>query len=204
MSQMPTPSVQTAQPRENPPAAKPSATAILLNVIRTIIEIGLDRLAELRSNPNPEETHTIASAARVEARGPDAPPPPKRAPASPRPPRRPAVLGLTDAEDTDVLLARLPTDWEIACMVRNRRIGAVLVDICADFGIGYDHPIWHEICGIIVAHGGQICDVLTRTFFRLYDAHLDPERFLSEIYVFRLTPQQMRAATGPPPRSQAA
>ena len=211
--------------------AKPSRSAALLHFVRAMIDFGRQRLAAIRSQPDPEESHDIACAfgtfnvavivarilrglrlaAALEDRVTAAAPridadvrPRARAAAtgrSPRPPRKPK---LSDAEDNAALLDRLPTDREIAEMVRGRTIGAVLVDICADLGIGFDHPLWHELRWIVVDHDGQIESVLMRTFQRINDASLDSEKYLAPDFVLYPEPQQICDTTGPPPLSLAA
>ena len=97
---------------------------------------------------------------------------PRRAPA-PAPPRHPARRAhprRSDEQDDDALLARLPTDREIAEMIRGRPIGAVLVDICADLGIGINHPLWHELRSFIIDHNSTPEPMMLRTFQRTFAA----------------------------------
>ncbi len=155
--------------RESPVAvpAKPSRAAALLRFIRVLIDAGRDHLAAVRSQPAPDQAQHLARrfgsfnltlivarilrglrlAAALEQRviantqGIDAPPCVRAAASAPRPSGVPRKQKRSDdADDDATLLARAPTDREIAEMVRGRAIGAVLVDICADLGIGVGHP----------------------------------------------------------------
>ena len=208
--------------------AKPSRSAALLQIIRTLIEIGRQRLAAVRSQPGPEETHDIGCAFgtfnvavilarilrglriaaaledRVIATTPriDAPPPARVAASRPSRPRpKPNRL---DADDNAALLARMPTDQEIAEMIRRRPIGAVLVDICHDLGIGTDHPVWQELRWIIIDHHGTPEPVMQRTFQRLNDARREIENSLPTDFDPHSESQQRCDTTGPPPRALAA
>jgi hypothetical protein len=206
-------------------SAKPSRSATLLQIVRTLIDIGRQRLAAIRSQPGPEETHAIGRAFgtfnvalivarilrglriaaaledRVIAAAPGLDTPPRvrttSAPSASRPPPRPKR---PDSEDD----ARMPTDQEIAEMIRRRPIGAVLVDICADLGIGIDHPLWQELQWIVIDHNGTPEPVMIRTFQRLNAARLETEKFYAPDFVFHTKSQQIHDTTGPPPLSLAA
>ena len=203
--------------------AKPSRSTILLHIIRTLIHVGRQRLAAVRSQPGPEETQDIACAFgtfnvaliiarilrglritaalenRVIAAAPslDAPLPARTtSPTRTRPmPKRPNPRTTTP-------LAHLPTDREIAEMVRRRPIGAVLIEICHDLGIGTDHPLWHELQSVIIEHDGQIVPTMKQTIQRIYDAHQEIAKGL--VPDFQINPRQTHDTTGPPPRSQQA
>ena len=210
-------------------SAKPSRSAALLQIVRTLIDIGRQRLAAIRSQPGPEETHALGCAFgtfnvalivarilrglriaaaledRVIAAAPSLDTPPRAratsAPTAPRPrpkPKRP------DARDDAALLASVPTDQEIAEMIRRRSIGAVLVDICADLGIGIDHPLWQELNWVIIDHHGQPEPVMARTFQRIFDARREIENGLAPDFILHSESQQICDTTGPPPLSLAA
>ena len=106
--------------------------------------------------------HVAATAARIDNPRLQCPNPKRKRQA--RKPRKPR---LTEAQDNAALLARLPTDAEIAAMLRHRPIGAVLADICDDLGIGVAHPLWQEVKFLIVIHGGQMARAMERTFNRV-------------------------------------
>jgi hypothetical protein len=78
------------------------------------------------------------------------------APSTPRQPRiaQPADRGATAAA-ADPDPARLPTPEEIAAEIRRRPFGAVIADICRDFGIVPTNPLWLELSRTIVANGGS-------------------------------------------------
>jgi len=44
--------------------------------------------------------------------------------------------------------------------VRRRPIGAVIADICRDFGILPSHPLWREVSKLVVRHGGSLATLL--------------------------------------------
>jgi hypothetical protein len=92
-------------------------------------------------------------------RGPrrlDAPPPLRR------PPRLPSRL----PPPNRWTLARLPTPEQIAAQVRRQPIGAVIADICRDFGITASHPLWRDVQRAIIKHGGSLArlaiDIINR------------------------------------------
>ncbi len=183
-------------PAENAPAGftgKPSASQVLLHVIALLIDAGRDCLATIRADLTPHEVQdtgfafgtfnlavilnrvmrgiklALALQAHVEANAKRIDNPrllyalPTRKNRA-RPPRKPK---LTEAEDNAALLARMPTDAEIAAMLRHRTIGAVLADICADLGIGMAHPLWQEVKFLIVIHGAPMVPSIKRTFNRV-------------------------------------
>jgi hypothetical protein len=210
-------------------SAKPSRSAALLQIVRSLIDIGRQRLAAIRSQPGPEETHAIGRAfgtfnvalivarilrglriaaaleVRVVAAAPDLDTPPRaRATSATSAPRSRPKAKRSDAQDDAALLARLPTDREIAEMVRRRPIGVVLVDICHDLGIGIDHPLWQELKWVIIDHHGTPEPVMARTFQRLNDVRREIEHGLPPDFVFNCESQQIHDTTGPPPLSLAA
>jgi hypothetical protein len=85
--------------------------------------------------------------------------------ASPRKPRL-AAPATPPADETDRVLARMPTPARIAAEIRKRSIGAVLADICRDLGITPSHPLWEEVHIAMLHHGGNYVrlffDVLKR------------------------------------------
>jgi hypothetical protein len=77
----------------------------------------------------------------------------KAAPTDAQPEPKPA----DHAEDP--LLARLPSEEEIAAEVRRRPVGAVIVDICLDLGIApgdLDRAFWDELQHAIIMFGGSV------------------------------------------------
>ena len=94
----------------------------------------------------PAEHHPAAEPAARKAA------PRKRAPRVKKPLPLEEALRRLD-EDAQALLARMPTEQEIADAIRHRGIGAVLVDICADLGITSEHPLWREIWELVDAFG---------------------------------------------------
>jgi hypothetical protein len=64
-------------------------------------------------------------------------------------------------------IVRLPTAAEIAAQVRRRPIGAVLADICRDFGITTAHPLWREFALTIIVNDGSLASLFKDIFKRL-------------------------------------
>ena len=120
--------------------------------------------------------------------------PPCTAPATKSPPRPP--------------LPDLPTEAEIAEAIRTRRIGALVVQICSDFGIGWEHPLFHEIADVVAEFGGDLAGMVNvckdpAGFWR----NDPPEAEPATEPVAALPPSPQPAAaftTGPPPTSLAA
>lgn len=61
----------------------------------------------------------------------------------------------TQSSDDAALLARLPTAQEIAASVRGKPIGIVLEEICRDFAITCDQPVWRDLRIAILTNGGR-------------------------------------------------
>jgi hypothetical protein len=93
---------------------------------------------------------------------------PRPAPVLPRRPAPASPRATPRTDDIDPGLARLPTPAQIAAEVRRRPIGAVIADICRDFGITPNHPLWRELQYVLVAHNGGyarlVTDIIKRTF----------------------------------------
>jgi hypothetical protein len=137
------------------------------------------------------------------ARGRDLTPSPVRLPAlrsgrnTAPPDAQPESQPADRAEDP--LLARLPTEKEIAAEVRRRPVGAVIVDICVDLGIApgdLDRAFWDEINHAIIMYGGSVVNWLAnlrRQRVKLADL---PDDAYPE---WPPTPLRLAAAaTGPP------
>jgi hypothetical protein len=162
--------VGTAQQRAARPGfahfAKPFGSADLA-VVLARITAGLCRAASLE-----------ARLCRLVASGRDLKPSPIRLPA-PRGPRPARQEAPPDAQPEpqpadpaeDPRLARLPTEEEIAAEVRRRPVGAVIVDICLDLGIGpgdLDRAFWDEIQWAITMYGGSLVGWLVNLNRRLF------------------------------------
>jgi hypothetical protein len=159
---------------EAAPDPKPSPASGLLGLVRRLIDYGRQLAATLRNNPHPFgagdialilaritrglllaealEARIIRTAARL-----DAAPAPPRAPCYRQPPPARAATARPSAASC---LASLPTPEQIAAEVRRRPIGAVIADICRDLGITPNHPLWRELRGVIVRHGGNLANLL--------------------------------------------
>ncbi len=157
----------------------------LLGLVRRILGYGRDLVATLqRQNaPTPATdvarrfgtfnlaliiariTRGLALAERLESRlertpptRTDAQPAPTPARSAPRPPRPPTP---TPSEDDTALLRALPSAEEISARVRNRPVGAVIVDICRDLGIDASHELWPDIRDAIIQFGGSLSRMLS-------------------------------------------
>jgi len=178
-----TPTNSADPPQDRPPAAAdgPKTTGFLLGLVRKLIDYGKQLAAAVRQHPPatilpcvPRFAGTIdvgqllariacglQRAAALEARLlRRARQEEKPAPASPPPPRRPSAAPPAARRAADPDPARLPTAAEIASQVRHRPVGAVIADICRDFGIMPDHPLWRELQQAVVANGSNLAVVL--------------------------------------------
>ncbi len=70
-----------------------------------------------------------------------------------RPTRKPAP-------DETAELDSLPSAKEIAERIRDRPIGAVIVEICRDLGIDGEHEIWRQVLDAITCNGGSRAEML--------------------------------------------
>ncbi len=117
-------------------------------------------------------TRGLALAARLESRLERTPPtrtnadPVRSPPSRPRSPRPPTP---SPSEDDAALLRALPSAEEISARVRNRPIGAVIVDICRDLGIDTSHELWPEIRDAIIQFGGNLPRMLSIWISRIPD-----------------------------------
>ncbi len=178
----------TAEPAADPGPQDQGETkrGRLLGLVRRILDYGRDLVATLQRQNTPTPgmevarrfgtfnlaliiariTRGLALAARLELRLGRTPPTQsaaatnaERAPARPRT-TRPRPPALTPSEDDAALLRALPSAEEIAARVRNRPVGAVIVDICRDLGIDASHELWPEIRDAIIQYGGSLARML--------------------------------------------
>ena len=66
--------------------------------------------------------------------------------------------------DDDALLAKLPTEADIAELMRHRSIGEVLEAICHDIGLVKDDEVWLDVERALSEFGGN--------FIRLWDDYI--------------------------------
>ena len=225
------PAAHAAPPRETPPKAAPGYPSLatrLLTVIRTLIDFGQKRLASIQAQQltiaevsdtghafgtfnlsvilarllrglrlaDALERRVIVAAPRI-----DGPKPPPR-PRAPRPSRPPPKPRLTEAEDNAALLARMPTDREIAEMVRRRPITQILDDICADLGTGPGQPqwqqLWRELRAAMTAYKGKVTVHFNRAYQRTAAAYQEVRAGLAPNWTFYSISERI-SNTGPPP-----
>jgi hypothetical protein len=208
-----------------PTAAQPGPNRVthLLSLVRRLIEYGWQLGATLRRNPGPLsggdlaailaritrgllraehlETRIVRNAARlaVKRERAQAPRQTPRARPSEADPAPPPEEHRKSRDDRAALLARLPMPEQIAAQIRRQPIGAVIADICRDLGIMPTHPLWRELQGLIVQHGGSLAKLATDTvrdrhFWRSVLNWLEDPAWPGP-------PQRLPAAscTGPPP-----
>jgi hypothetical protein len=93
-------------------------------------------------------------------------------------------------------LPDMPTPEEIAEAARHRPVGAVIVDICRDFGIGPSHPLWGEVMMVVTEFGGNLVALIKDIVDRLCWWSTDPAAFEQAGWP---APQAAAACgTGPP------
>jgi hypothetical protein len=119
--------------------------------------------------------------------------------ATPRKPRtaRPARRAPKSAWEPDPRLAGMPTAEEIAAEVRRRPVGAVLADICRDFGISPAHPLWREVSAIIAENGGTTTPLFNE-FCRWMRAQLADTAVVPAAWRAPCPPAVAACGTGPP------
>ena len=203
--------------REKDPASRASGGGRLLGRVRALVAYGRDLVATLQSRAEPDPpldvarrfggvslaliiariTRGLMIAAALERRllhprprGPAQSQESRLAmPVSPRPtraPRRPRP------DEEAELLAGLPSAREIAERIRNRKIGAVIVEICRDLGITTEHPLWREINDAIRDHGGTLLHLMRawwRRHARVVDLPLPPDKQARYEHVMALLAQ---------------
>jgi hypothetical protein len=94
-------------------------------------------------------------------------PPPARAAASSSPARASGKRPPRPETDREPDPDNLPTAEMIAEAVRRRPIGAVLADICRDFGITPNHPAWQEAFELLISYGGQLAPLISDVMARM-------------------------------------
>jgi hypothetical protein len=175
---------------------KPSRAGRLLSLVRKLIDYGKELAAILHQRAATDLPSVVRSfdtadlalillrikrgllrANELEARlvhcarRLDAERQPRTAPAQRKP--IPDRAASQHTEDRDAP-PELPTEAEVAAWVRRRPIGAVIADICRDFGIACDHPLWRELQDAITAEGGNyvrlVMEITRRAARRIAEA----------------------------------
>src|ERR1700733_3736793 len=117
---------------------------------------------------------------------------------SPRQPRAaPPVDRITRAA-ADPGLTRLPTPEAIAAEVRRRPVGAVIADICRDFGIVPSNPLWRELSLVIIENGGNLATLFKDTWKRLTIWLTNPPTAVRPAAAAPALPFAVTPGTGPP------
>ena len=212
----------TARPTKPPPPTGDGATARVLGVVRALIAFGRHltealRLRDPSDDPEPVIRHfgvpTIAQIVARVARGLQMAlalearlmkrrdiPFPLRIPMPAAPRTRtggtPGATRVRKAADAD--LDPLPSVEEIAALVRKRPVGEVIVDICIDFGIATDHPLWADVRKAIFETGGSFTRLIMDLCHRsgaIFDEKYGPFDLSKPGY----WAPAMAVGTGPPP-----
>jgi hypothetical protein len=102
------------------------------------------------------------------------------------------------ASPADTSLAHLPTPEEIAAEVRRRPIGAVIADICRDFGIVPSNPLWRELSLVIIENGGNLATLFKDTWKRISIWLTDPPAAVDPAASAPDLPFAVTPGTGPP------
>lgn len=172
----------TTADRPKDPAQRDPETGRLLGLVRALLDCGLAMVAALRER-NAEAppvaialrfgtlslaliitriTRGLMIAEALEARllrrrPPAARPAERREPTTPRT-RRPAnrTPKRPEIDEAAELLGALPSARDIADRIRNRSVGAVIIEICRDLGISATHPLWPQIADVIRYHRGNL------------------------------------------------
>jgi hypothetical protein len=214
MSDAPPSSAPGTQP--DPGAPRQSRAGRLLALVRKLIDYGRELAASLQRDPAARPRHfdaidialilaritqglqraqaleerLLRNAARL-----DAPTRPRRASPQTRPRTAPPAAQCSDQADPPP--AQLPTAEQIAAQVRRRPIGAVLADICRDFGILPSHPLWRELSELIIEHGGNLAallkEIIAQAGRRVAEAWI-----AAGLPAGPVSPSQLPAGTGPP------
>ncbi len=160
----------------------------LLGLVRKLMDYGRGLVATLQNRNTPDPplgvahrfgtltlaliiariTRGLMIAAALESRLLH--PRPRSATPTPRTPRSTPRAGRTPRQplpdEEAELLGKLPSAREIAARMRNRKTGAVIVEICRDLGIATDHPLWRQINEAIIFNGGNTCRLMRVWFAR--------------------------------------
>jgi len=110
----------------------------------------------------------------------------------------PAAQGEDGAESR---LARMPSAEQIAKLLRDRPIGAVIAQICLDLGIGPGHALWRDLFIVLLDNGGNPHAIYT-TILKRSRAHLD--QWLATSGITRQTPLWLPKPEGWSPGVAAA
>jgi hypothetical protein len=212
-------------PHQDRPATgtdAPTSTVRLLGLVRALIDYGRQlattlqqrtastKLTDITRNFGTIDigeilariTRGLLRAAALEARLDRRLPPRHAAPAAMSAPshRQPRAAPQVDpsASAAEPRIVRLPTPAEIAAQARRRPIGAVLADICRDFGITTDHPLWRELALTIIVNDGNLASLFKDIFKRLSVWVIDPPATEHPAEPPPHLPAAFAPATGPP------
>ena len=118
------------------------------------------------------------------------------APARPRVQSAPRAKRDPDADDPPP--DPLPSVEEIARMIRNRPVGDVIVDICRDFGIAANHPLWREVYDALLFYTGSVIRLARVIVNRRHASWTYAPLGMDETVEAEFWPPALRLGTGPP------
>ena len=168
-------------PNQDPPAATRSGR--LLTLVRSLIDFALGLGRTLHNQTSPEAVATVTRrfgisdvkvilarllhglrlAAELEERimkdAARLDRPPRVQPAARPRPDQPSDTSATQ-QAAAAIRTRLPTAGQIASRLRRKPIGAVIAEICHDFGIVSGDKLWLEIVQAVISHGGAAMRLL--------------------------------------------
>jgi hypothetical protein len=211
-------------PPDRPVASTPSRTGRFLSVVRRLIAFAASLAVTLQSAAANDVSHLtrpfgtrdialilaritrgLLLARTLEGRLIDHPVPEKTQPAPAKdasaPTRKPRTAQPKPrrAWNPDPRLSALPTIEQIEAELRRRPIGAVLSDICRDFGITPTHPLWGEVSGLITEYGGTIAHAFTALCRQLRQGFIDRHPAVArELWPALFPPAIEACGTGPP------
>jgi hypothetical protein len=208
--------VAAPTPAEDPTPSQPGRFALVLILVRKLVDYGRElgarllqrapaiELAPYACNFGTSDTRLIlaritqgllraqALEARLEQIAPRVNAKP-RAPSSWHAPR--ATPATRDAGPPDFPLEHLPTAQQIAAEVRRRPIGAVIADICRDLGIMPCHPLWRELSQLIIRHGGSLARLVNDILDRVLPLAIPDDH---PAVVLATPPAPLPRGSGPP------
>ena len=168
------------------------------NPIRLIRHFGVATVAEIVARVGYALRLAMALEARL-SRWVSKPPIPRAvaaAPARARAQAAPRVKRDPDADEPPP--DPLPSVEEIARMIRNRPVGDVIVDICRDFGIAANHPLFREVYDALLFYTGSTMRLARVVVNRRHASWTYAPLGVDESVELEFWPPALRLGTGPP------
>ena len=179
--------LQQRDPTENPiRLIRHFGVATVAEIVaRVAYALRLAMVLEMRLSQRLSRLATVRAAASAPA------PARQRAKSAPRAKRDP------DADEPPP--EPLPSVEELAHMIRNRPVGDVIVDICRDFGIAANHPLWRRVYDVLLIEPTNCVVRLARDIVNRRHASWTFAPLIGEETVeAEFWPPALRLGTGPP------